>query len=94
MEWLELLSWVAVASLLAGLQIPTKRPATMFAIFTLAIVGALLGGTVVRILPIDLLAARGFSFSALLGAAIAAEIGIVVAIVGRTGRRPGALGGA
>ncbi len=86
MEWLTIGSWIFVAFILVLLHSGTTTEGPVWGVLLSAILGALIGGYLVRVLRIPPLSVRGFSVATLIGAIICAEIGILMVVSARGGR--------
>jgi hypothetical protein len=90
MEWIAVVSWIAVAVLLAGLEIGMRaeRLPQPFGVFASGIVGAIGGGVLGHLLLAEPLLGGRYSFAAFVVALFAAEVSIRAAVDARTARHP------
>jgi hypothetical protein len=82
MEWIELGSWIAVALLLAGLEVGARaqRLVHPFGVFASAIVGAIFGGVLGHLVLMEPILGERYSFAAFVVALFAAEVSVRAAV--------------
>jgi uncharacterized membrane protein YeaQ/YmgE (transglycosylase-associated protein family) len=95
MDMFEIILWIALGLLLAALHIRLHRERLThpLAVFASGVVGALIGGTFIRMLNVKALTVGGYSFAALLAAGALAEIAVLMALASRAGHHSGTLDG-